>query len=700
MNTVLNQTKLSAARSIVDDMERSPNTLYVLYAKTLDRLKTSALSELAGRTLACVTFSAQPLTLQELRHAVAINPGMRNVTEDDLDDIGDLVGACAGLVTIDHTSNSVRLVHYTTQGFLLHLSDDWFSYYRNYLPKACVTYLAAPDIEQAAMTEFTRLHSSFHQWSIFLINKTFPFFSYAWKHWSDSLEVSRDDTAFLTAAQFLAHSRLMTHAIVYACAVEEQLPPMWRKSGGYGTWAHFLAFLNCVSFLEYFTGCISKDGTLQLQLNNDNVLVLSDSQKREVLKHKDGAGNSPLDYAAASGHQELTSMLFGWGSHCTTAHPSPLWAESDYWLDAAPVLHEKGDVGRLPRALHYAIEFERDGTAQWLLSHFNSILPLFFSHNRWYILEQAIIKGLPALFSSALDLLPRMETDEQEKLLLMVVDCNSRELVKEVLQRYETSKLIPVVFSTILKQHGCRHFLRGYRQEVVEEMLRRVPDHVNDYFCLEEASPCHICDPEEKSKAYQSGKCTMLHLACATYQTSFISYLCMLPTSDWNLQDMAGWTPLILACRAFPAYTLLHANDDEEYSVLDSLCQRCNINHQNPQDGQTALHTVAVRGYELDKPCHNRLVSILTKNGADDSITDHNGKTPADLIKEVHHKKDLAAQERHRQADREVENRRLILLAEAEAHEAEWLAEEAAVKAVVNDWYNTTYGNAAEKDQV
>jgi hypothetical protein len=85
------------------------------YQAALDRIEND---DIGMRTLKWVTYAKRHLKSTELQHALAVEPTTRDIEEDDLIEVSDLVSRCAGLVILDSESGIFRLVHYTTQTFL------------------------------------------------------------------------------------------------------------------------------------------------------------------------------------------------------------------------------------------------------------------------------------------------------------------------------------------------------------------------------------------------------------------------------------------------------------------------------------------------------------------------------------------------------------------------------------------------------
>lgn len=70
---------------------------------------------LSERVLVWLTYAKKKLSVDELQHAMAVEPGKSNFDPDNITDIESILSVCAGLVTMDPQSNVTRLVHYTTQ---------------------------------------------------------------------------------------------------------------------------------------------------------------------------------------------------------------------------------------------------------------------------------------------------------------------------------------------------------------------------------------------------------------------------------------------------------------------------------------------------------------------------------------------------------------------------------------------------------
>ncbi|KAH9207677.1 ankyrin repeat protein, partial [Leptodontidium sp. 2 PMI_412] len=141
IRTALNQFKIEAQDS---SDNRKFKVLLKVYDRAMDRIigQGDDFGLLAKKVLSWITYATRPLTTLELRHAMAVEIGELELDEENLPKIGDLVSVCAGLVTVDKTSDIVRLVHKTAQEYFEHTQTRWFPDADADIATICVTYLS------------------------------------------------------------------------------------------------------------------------------------------------------------------------------------------------------------------------------------------------------------------------------------------------------------------------------------------------------------------------------------------------------------------------------------------------------------------------------------------------------------------------------------------------------------------------------
>lgn len=121
------------------------------YLAAMERIEIQYPDErvLAKDVLAWLTFAKRPLRVEELRAAVVVQETDSHLDEESLIDIDYMVSVCAGLVTVDERSQTVSLIHYTTQEYLERTRANWRPDADAAIATSCLTYLLFPvfDIE-------------------------------------------------------------------------------------------------------------------------------------------------------------------------------------------------------------------------------------------------------------------------------------------------------------------------------------------------------------------------------------------------------------------------------------------------------------------------------------------------------------------------------------------------------------------------
>ena len=179
MDRVFATRTVKGIKSALASMPRKIDELYKL---TLERIQQQAGDDgmLAMRILGWITHARRPLSVNELRHGLAVEYDddedndlyASELDKDNLLQPESLVDVCAGLVIIDSTSQIIRLVHYTTQEYFSKRRLNLFAQAEVDISRACLTYLSydlyhGRSIERIATKAF----------------QSHPFLDYASGHW-------------------------------------------------------------------------------------------------------------------------------------------------------------------------------------------------------------------------------------------------------------------------------------------------------------------------------------------------------------------------------------------------------------------------------------------------------------------------------------------------------------------------------------
>jgi hypothetical protein len=264
-------------KNALSKLSKGSEALDIAYQDAIQRIddQPEGHRDVAKEVISWIVHAKRRLTTEELREALAIEPGSKILDEENFTEIEDMVNSCAGLVTIDDESHIIRLVHYTTEEYFQKRIGDWIPNAPGRISVACLTYLTLDTFTTGACgtdEEFkTRLASN-------------VLFDYASRHWADHLISSGTDVNDL-ALQFLLEGPLV-QSTAQALFVSE-----YRYSG------------YSQSFPEKVTGL-----HLAAHFGLDELLVLLVG-RFDALNSRDGYGRTPLSYATASGHEAVVKLL-------------------------------------------------------------------------------------------------------------------------------------------------------------------------------------------------------------------------------------------------------------------------------------------------------------------------------------------------------------------------------------------------------
>jgi len=168
--------------------------------------------ELAIRVLTWITSSFMPLDIRSLQLAVALEPGVKELDDEDLPDIGLMVSVCAGLVTIEpgHSTpgcehGSFRLVHYTAQEYFLKNRERFFPRAHSEIATALITYLSLDSFNEGPMIDRDKIHSR---------KVKYPLLNYAAHSWGNHVREQSDPAVKELVLEYLGQRTKL------ACAVE------------------------------------------------------------------------------------------------------------------------------------------------------------------------------------------------------------------------------------------------------------------------------------------------------------------------------------------------------------------------------------------------------------------------------------------------------------------------------------------------
>ncbi|KAI9702618.1 MAG: hypothetical protein M1820_006124 [Bogoriella megaspora] len=318
-----------------------PRTLEETYMRILEKISKSSSGtahlKLAHQIFKWIAAARRPLTIDELKEAVAIEVGDKSLQRGRIDtsDGTLLVQCCGNLVLFDRTDRSVRFAHSTVEQFLSEsgyrstsanparfgvalTSKDQLDYE---IAELCMTYLLFSDFEmQLTAQQPLRLdlHSSMLEprtWNRFLKGGMIWRLLSAWSRWSTSprsqnqltqLEVDAQLAALIrkTTVDISDHLkdkyRLLEYTIqfwAHHCAAIDQKAPLWESLQHLVFERHL-----CFNFKPWLPGICVSDGSYYPEDLNLFRWAVDAGYKSYLrsLSAKKGVSNQDLAYLVMS----------------------------------------------------------------------------------------------------------------------------------------------------------------------------------------------------------------------------------------------------------------------------------------------------------------------------------------------------------------------------------------------------------------
>lgn len=286
MDSLVTMRTLKEIKNTLDTFPDSWNELYAERMKDrVEGQKNDKDRALALKVLSLATSARRPLTLKELQHALAIEPGEHEFDVDKDFDRDLILEVTKGLLTIDDGDDAnsyVRFFHLTLQKYLDETKNRWFSHAELDMATACLTCLQYDDFaERSEPVE-----------NVEATLKKNPFTSYALQFWGEHVRntISVSSIEDLTLKFLKDPGRL---AVFIQAA--------WYSGGQkFSSWdvrrdvdaMHVCAWFGLSSLI------------LKLGLDNNEI----DIQEQTY-------GQTPLIYACRRGHVEAARQLLDLGAN-------------------------------------------------------------------------------------------------------------------------------------------------------------------------------------------------------------------------------------------------------------------------------------------------------------------------------------------------------------------------------------------------
>ena len=170
-----------SVKEINDALASMPNGIPELYSQSLEEIakQPDTRCKRGMRILSWISYARRPLSVDELLHALAAEESdpqgpSRHLDRSALVQPKALIDVCAGLVTVEHKSKILHLIHSIAHEFLRQIDNPFISKADENILKASLSYLSLDEFRSGPSLSDEDLH---------LRLKQHPFFSYASQCW-------------------------------------------------------------------------------------------------------------------------------------------------------------------------------------------------------------------------------------------------------------------------------------------------------------------------------------------------------------------------------------------------------------------------------------------------------------------------------------------------------------------------------------
>ena len=269
-------------------LENLPPELDETYDDALARISCQDKEDtkIAHQTLGWITHATRPLSMKQLQHALSVEPEQTDLDEETLIDEELLISTCLGLITVDHTSKEVRLVHYTAQKYFEHRLLELLPDNHLRIASTCLTYMSFNTF--LGIDEFTS------DKEIKALEDRYAFLDYAGSNWG--VHAQRNDQSLV---QQILHS--LSPRATY---LSSQL-----MIGGFKSLTHEYTHKHWDYPVKYEARISGHNMAAYFGLQHTLMALLSEASGIKDMI------DSILLICSARGHQTLVTILLGRGAN-------------------------------------------------------------------------------------------------------------------------------------------------------------------------------------------------------------------------------------------------------------------------------------------------------------------------------------------------------------------------------------------------
>ena len=283
-------------QNALESLRKGNEALPIAYDQAMRRIEAQkrGMRLIAQKALGWITYAKRPLSVNELRYAIAVQRGHSQFNEEDLSDIDDIVSACGGPISVDQGQDTatVRLVHYSTQQFLITTGGQHFPDVLETTAVCCLTYLLYNAFESGwwcGSGDSNISHGRFMQQRVL----QHPLLCYAARYWAEHANECSAQSVMDLSLRFLRDDYKVSSA---AQVLFVRIANKYAAEG----------FLGCGLDSQYGNPVSGMHLAVYFGFEDMVRTLLVTSFKADV---RDAAQRSPLFWAAQMGHGGIVTLL-------------------------------------------------------------------------------------------------------------------------------------------------------------------------------------------------------------------------------------------------------------------------------------------------------------------------------------------------------------------------------------------------------
>ena len=309
MDSLKGKTSSKRIKKALEILPKGSNALDLGYDRAMERIEKEAegFTPLAKQLLGWLTYSERLMTVKEVQHALAIEPGTREFDEDNLGDIEEVLGFCAGLIIVDEETQIIRLVHYTTQEYFRRNGDRVLACAKQDIAISCLTYLLyenfkdgwANEVGQKEFAEGNRDEDTLRnreekaneecRKSVAARLQKYPFLEYAARYWATHARLCKQQNVKILMMSFAKDDHRVSSASQVLLVLDGRYSIFLDMNGTMSR-----SRLSAMHIIAYF----GYEEMISELLNHGFEADAEDSTRR-----------TPLWWAASQGHHGVVELL-------------------------------------------------------------------------------------------------------------------------------------------------------------------------------------------------------------------------------------------------------------------------------------------------------------------------------------------------------------------------------------------------------